>query len=102
MAIHELVTNASKYGALSADCGRVRLAWRRYPAAGGGERFQMTWTESDGPPVSPPATRGFGSAVTGDMIRASFDAEVETDFAATGLVWRLDCPAETVLARDPA
>lgn len=99
MTIHELVTNASKYGALSTDRGRVTLEWHRRATAEG-ERFAMTWTESEGPPVVPPATRGFGSTVTVDMVQMSLDGEVETDFASTGLVWRLDCPIENVIERE--
>ena len=56
MAIHELSTNAIKYGALSADGGRVAIDWNV-----AGERFGMRWQEDGGPPVSPPTRKGFGS-----------------------------------------
>ncbi len=92
MTIHELVTNAGKYGALSAESGEVRLAWQRVPGpAGEEERFVMTWRESGGPAVVAPARRGFGSMVTGDMVRSSLDAEVESSFAPEGFTWRLEC-----------
>lgn len=95
MALHELVTNASKYGALSTDSGRVTLDWRRL-ADPAGDRFEMTWTESGGPPVTPPASSGFGSIVTGEMVAMTLDAEVEGDFAPAGYRWRLDCPIGNV------
>jgi two-component sensor histidine kinase len=61
MAIHELATNAGKYGALSNDTGHVNIAWGLERADAGGERFRMDWSESGGPTVVPPTRRGFGS-----------------------------------------
>src|SRR5260370_30870386 len=54
LALHELGTNAGKYGALSVDAGRVAVGWRF-----DGNIFAMSWTERNGPPVSPPERRGF-------------------------------------------
>ncbi len=96
MAVHELVTNASKYGALSTDSGQVTLSWRR-AGSEGSERFVMTWTESGGPEVACPQHSGFGSIVTGDMVRGNLDAEVESSFAPAGFSWKLDC-ALTIIA----
>lgn len=90
MAIHELVTNASKYGALSADSGRVTLSWRSVASADR-DRFIMTWAESGGPAAAVPERSGFGSTVIGDMVRRSLDANVESEFAPSGFQWRLDC-----------
>ena len=56
LAVHELATNAAKYGALSAPEGRVRIEWRMVTP----ERAEVRWREGDGPPVSPPVRRGFG------------------------------------------
>lgn len=95
MALHELTTNASKYGALSNDRGRITIAWQRIVSEGS-DRFVMTWTEFDGPPVVPPNRSGFGSTVTGKMVRMSLDADVTMDFAPSGISWRLDCPLENV------
>lgn len=100
MTIHELVTNASKYGALSADRGRITLDWRRVHGEHG-DRFVMTWVETDGPQVIPPTRRGFGSTVTGDMVRASLDAEVECDFAPSGLSWKLDSSLTAIVEQEP-
>jgi PAS domain S-box-containing protein len=92
LALHELATNAGKYGALSVDAGRVDLQWRRE-----GDIFAISWTEHNGPPVSPPQRRGFGSTVVGSMAKLSVGGEVELDFAPSGLVWRLTCPAANAL-----
>ncbi|CCD90068.1 putative two-component sensor histidine kinase with PAS/PAC domains [Bradyrhizobium sp. ORS 285] len=89
MAVHELATNAAKYGALSGDEGRIALNW-----SCDGDDFDMSWHESDGPPVTVPEQRGFGSRVISDMVRAGLDAAVEVDFAPTGLRWHLRCPLQ--------
>ncbi|MGJ4948433.1 PAS domain S-box protein [Bradyrhizobium sp. HKCCYLS20291] len=89
MAIHELATNAAKYGALSTDDGRITLAWGH-----DGDRFDMDWRESGGPQVSAPEHGGFGSRVISDMVRAGLDGTVEVDFAPSGLHWHLRCPLQ--------
>lgn len=99
MALHELVTNASKYGALSRDGGEVRLSWAR-EGEGADARFVMTWAESGGPPVTPPAASGFGSVVTGAMVRSALDAEVESRFAPEGFAWHLTCALGNIIEQD--
>jgi PAS domain S-box-containing protein len=88
LALHELSTNAGKYGALSTDTGRVDIRWGIE-----GETFTISWTERDGPPVSPPQRRGFGTVVMKEMTERSLDGRVELDYATTGVTWRLTCPA---------
>jgi two-component sensor histidine kinase len=88
LALHELATNAGKYGALSVDAGRVDVRWRVE-----GDTFMMSWTERNGPPVFRPERRGFGSSVVGAMAKLSVSGEVELDYAPSGLTWRLTCPA---------
>jgi PAS domain S-box-containing protein len=88
LALHELATNAGKYGALSVDVGRVEVHWRF-----DGYTFMISWAERDGPPVSPPERRGFGSTVVDSMAKLSVGGEVELDYAPSGLRWRLTCPA---------
>ena len=95
LAIHELATNAGKYGALSVDAGRVDVCWHVDGAA-----FAMTWSECDGPPVSPPERRGFGSTVIDTMVKQTLNGEVRLDYAASGVVWNLACPAANVLERN--
>ena len=97
MALHELATNAGKYGALSDDRGRVEVSWSLEPEEGGGETFVISWRERGGPAVRAPARTGFGSTVLRRVAKESLDAQVELDYASTGLVWRLQCPAREVV-----
>jgi PAS domain S-box-containing protein len=92
LALHELATNAGKYGALSTDTGRVDISWRT-----GRGTFTMSWTEHDGPPVSAPKQRGFGTMVIEGMAKQSVEGAVELDYAPSGLTWRLTCPAANAL-----
>ena len=94
MALHELATNAGKYGALSTERGCVGINWRL-----DGDAFSIGWTERDGPDVPPPKKHGFGSTVISTVVKASVDGEVELDYARTGLIWRLKCPPDRVLER---
>jgi len=92
LALHELTTNAGKYGALSTDAGRVDIGWGT-----DGDTFTMSWTEREGPPVSEPQRRGFGTVVMETMAERSVDGAVELDYAPSGLSWRLICPAANAL-----
>jgi PAS domain S-box-containing protein len=92
LALHELATNAGKYGALSNDTGRVDIRW-----ACDGDTLTMSWTERDGPPVAAPERRGFGTIVMKTMAERSLDGAVQLDYAASGLIWRLTCPAANAL-----
>src|ERR1700730_2020077 len=65
VTLHELATNAAKYGALSVPDGHVRVEWSR--AQNG--RLVLRWTEKGGPPVEPPTRRGFGARVIEKMVR---------------------------------
>jgi PAS domain S-box-containing protein len=91
MALHELATNALKYGALSEGKGTIRLQWDETQA----RRFWIEWTESGGPPVLQPNGKGFGTTLIRHIPARSLDAEVALDFVATGLRWRLECDIET-------
>jgi two-component sensor histidine kinase/PAS domain-containing protein len=99
LALHELATNAGKYGALSTKTGRVEIRW----GIGGGD-FTLAWSESGGPPVTPPKRRGFGSVVMGVMAERSVGGTVALDYAPAGVTWRLTCPAADALEaeREPA
>jgi PAS domain S-box-containing protein len=92
LALHELGTNAGKYGALSTDRGRVDVCWNLSD-----NTFIMSWTEREGPPVSTPTRRGFGTTVVERMTERSLDGAVDLDFAPSGLTWCLTCPAENAL-----
>jgi PAS domain S-box-containing protein len=97
MAIHELSTNAGKYGALSVDQGRVAIDWLLERDGAGDGSFTISWREHGGPPVSPPSRKGFGSRVIGALAESSLDATVDLDFLKTGLRWRLRCPAAGIV-----
>jgi PAS domain S-box-containing protein len=96
LALHELATNASKYGAFSNQTGRVRVQWEI--GAGEGEpHFQLDWRESGGPQVASPTRKGFGTVVLETMTRSALACEAVTEFAREGLRWTLRCPASRVL-----
>jgi PAS domain S-box-containing protein len=97
MALHELATNASKYGALSSRHGRVRIEWSLKPAEEGETAFFISWCESGGPPVWEPYRRGFGSVIIADMPEGSLGAKVYADYARAGFTWRLRCASREVL-----
>jgi two-component sensor histidine kinase len=92
LAVHELCTNATKYGALSVPGGRVAVTWR-LEDAGGEERLRFEWREQGGPTVTPPASRGFGSRLLERGLAAEFQGTVKLDFAPAGLVCRMDVGA---------
>jgi PAS domain S-box-containing protein len=97
MALHELATNAGKYGALSGPDGRVEIAWCIQHDETGAEMFIMSWREQTAHPVTAPAKQGFGSLVVGSMTEYSLGAQVDVDFLATGLTWQLRCAAAQVV-----
>jgi two-component sensor histidine kinase len=96
MAIHELATNAGKYGALSTDRGRVEIVWGLERDGAAVHRFTMGWSESGGPIVAPPTRRGFGWSVLRELTKMSLGADVTLEYAPTEVVWRLGCPADRV------
>lgn len=88
LALHELATNAAKYGALSTESGWIEIAWT---SADG--RFDLLWREHDGPPVITTGRLGFGSSLITRNLGSAFAGEVSLDFYRTGLVCRLRAPA---------
>ncbi|MFH6785023.1 MULTISPECIES: sensor histidine kinase [Methylobacterium] len=91
MAIHELTTNAAKYGALSNRNGRVRIRWSVEPGADR-PRLRFHWQESGGPPVAPPTRQGFGSRLLQRVLTTQVQAEVATDYAPGGLTLTMLAP----------
>ncbi|HEX3919265.1 MAG TPA: HWE histidine kinase domain-containing protein [Caulobacteraceae bacterium] len=96
MAFHELATNAAKYGALSAPGGRVEVEWRN-DASGDPPALEIVWRESGGPPVSPPAHRGFGGQFLERALAREFDGSVHLRFTSTGLVCGMRLPLSAKL-----
>lgn len=92
MALHELATNAAKYGALSNEGGAVDLRWH-VVHEGEQPRFCLTWSEQGGPPIlSQPTRRGFGSRLIERSFASEVGGEVRLTYAPTGLVCRLEAP----------
>jgi PAS domain S-box-containing protein len=81
LGLHELATNAAKYGALSNEAGIVEVEWR----VEDGE-FELVWAERGGPPVEPPARKGFGTRLLQRAVASDLGGKVELDFAPAGLV----------------
>ena len=89
MAIHELITNAAKYGALSGEVGRVSVDWRIDAAEGD---LQIAWRESDGPPVTPPAQTGFGTMLLKNLIESGMGGSLSFHYAITGFACEIVAP----------
>jgi PAS domain S-box-containing protein len=96
MALHELATNAAKYGALSNREGKVRIRWGVTPGAD--SNFSMSWAENGGPRVGKPTRKGFGQIVIGRMAEASVGGVAEIAFREGGFSWALTAPAKYTLA----
>jgi PAS domain S-box-containing protein len=94
LGIHELTTNAAKHGALSVSGGEVEVAWSRR-MDDGGERLSLTWAERDGPAVTPPAKRGFGSQLLQRVLGTQVDGTVSMDYAPAGLQVEIDLPLKS-------
>lgn len=93
LALHELATNAAKYGALSNETGHVDLSWAVGPGPdGAAPRFALTWTEINGPPVRPPARRGFGTLMIERSLRSYFRGTATLDYIPSGLRFELESP----------
>jgi two-component sensor histidine kinase len=84
LALHELATNAAKYGAFSTPGGAVHIGWT---ANGLGDNLKLTWKEAGGPPVSPPARSGFGTALLSATLGSA-----RIDYAPDGLVYEAEIP----------
>jgi two-component sensor histidine kinase len=93
LALHELVTNSAKYGALSALSGRLDIKWEARP-----DMLQLVWEEHGGPPVEKPISRGFGTRSVIASIESQLGGKAEFDWRSEGLICRLTVP----LARNAA
>jgi two-component sensor histidine kinase len=99
LALHELATNALKYGALIAASGRVSIAWT-CEDQDGEPKFVFVWQEFGGPTVSKPTRVGFGSRLISRVLEDDFRGSVDVTYESTGLVCRLIAPLEN-LATSP-
>jgi PAS domain S-box-containing protein len=93
LALHELATNASKYGALSVPTGRIDIAWTvADDMNSGAKRFIMTWRETGGPVVTRPIRKGFGSRVITSALAGAFNGQAILEYNPEGLSWELAAP----------
>src|SRR5262249_3649146 len=88
LLVHELATNATKYGALSTSRGTVKIMWEIIRGENG-HRLSWVWTEQDGPPVSRPTKTGFGSEL---IAHGLADASVQRDFRPEGFICTVELP----------
>ncbi len=93
MIVHEIATNAAKYGALSNDTGTVRLDWEIL-AETAGPKLRLIWAEAGGPPVTAPVKRGFGSRLIERSARDQLGGEATVDFLPRGVVYTITCSLE--------
>jgi len=99
MAVHELATNAAKYGALSNGSGRVSVHWTI--AERDEEHLQIVWTETGGPKVAAPSRKGFGSRLIERGLAGQLGGEAVIDYRETGVVCRILAPLGTIAGSVP-
>jgi two-component sensor histidine kinase len=93
LVIHELATNAAKYGSLSVPTGRVEVAWVIV-----NDQFTLKWSEIDGPPAQAPANLGFGSIIITSVIGSELGCEPTLSYRQTGLQYQLVCSFRALTA----
>lgn len=98
LALHELATNAMKYGALSAPEGQVVIRWEidelRTP-----KKFRFSWQERGGPVVEPPTHQGFGHKLLSRMALENPDTQINLAFAPEGFAWTIECQEQVLMRR---
>jgi PAS domain S-box-containing protein len=95
MALHELVTNAVKYGALAADAGQVTLRWEI--GQGPPSEFRLVWSESGVNAAAMPQGRGFGTRLIEHVVEQDLAGQSVLDFKASGLVWTINAPLAEIV-----
>ena len=102
MALHEMGTNATKYGALSQRGGKVVISWK-IENCDDQERanLSLNWIETGGPPVAPPETTGFGQVILKDNIQAVTKGVVDVNYHPSGFEWSLSAPLSQVTPNQP-
>jgi PAS domain S-box-containing protein len=98
MVLHELATNAAKYGALSTPQGRISVRWDRPSNGGVATRLRLVWLEEDGPALNTAAQPGYGMSVICDLIPYELGGSVDLDFSAAGV----RCTIEIAIEDDPS
>jgi PAS domain S-box-containing protein len=99
MAVHELTTNAAKYGALSVPGGRIEVRWAPFAGADGRQNLRIDWVEQGGPPAVEPPQRGFGSRLIEGSIAAELGGKAHLTFAPEGLRCEIVFPLDAAKPR---
>jgi len=94
MVLHELTTNATKYGALSSRCGRVSVCWKRKSNGNSHDGLAFEWRETGGPPIVVPGPSGYGSSVIRDLIPYELGGSVDYVLAPEGVRCRVEIPGK--------
>ena len=94
LIVHELATNAAKYGALSGPEGSLRVRWSLSETSPGALLFE--WSEQGGPPCEPPQSKGFGTTILSQIAGAELDCRPELTYAPEGFRYRLEAPCERI------
>jgi len=94
LVVHELATNAAKYGALSNDEGCVAV---RATGAGSPQSFGFEWVEEGGPPVAPPKRKGFGQTVIARSLGYTEGGGADVEFRPAGVIWRIRLPRDDLI-----
>ncbi len=95
LALHELWTNATKYGALSTKAGHVSIRWS-VEKHDSDAILRFIWEEADGPRVAPPTRKGFGSTLIKDAVATETDGTVDLDYRKTGVVFTMEAPLRSI------
>ena len=92
LVLHELATNALKYGALAGETGRISLKWSVSDRGDGPAMAELIWIETGGAPVTPPKSKGFGSRLITTSVRHQLGGQVEIEYAPAGVICRIAFP----------
>jgi PAS domain S-box-containing protein len=101
MVVHELTTNAVKYGAFSVPEGHVTVSWWQEPAQEARGQLVLQWREQGGPAVKPPKREGYGTNLIRELLTYEFDGTVDQRYAPEGLTCQIVLPLERVLEKPP-
>ena len=98
MVLHELVTNASKYGALSVPEGQVSVSWECRNSGDAAAVLIVVWRETGGPPASAPSQYGYGTSLICDLIPHELGGAVDLAFSSDGVSCTIEIPLKTNIA----
>jgi two-component sensor histidine kinase len=94
LALHELATNAAKYGALSVPDGTVHVEWHLEEGSAGDSQIMMSWEETDGPEITPPERKGFGTRLLKDVVTHELNGKADIIYGQRGLCYKLRFPVQ--------